>query len=131
MKQIVIFYMLLLIFAFAISTTFAKSANANFNELIINNKEKYTDSAAANNNEENAANLEVYPNPTDGMLTVKTESAGKIYFYSKKGKEKGECLVSEGTSMIALQNLLFPGTYTCRFEGLDGSVAEVSVDYKR
>jgi len=80
--------------------------------------------------DEVVTSLEVDPNPTTGIITIKTQSAGKIYFYSKKGKEKGECVVDEGTSVINLNGLIFPGTYTCRFEGQNGSVAETKVIYK-
>ena len=77
-----------------------------------------------------ALSLNVHPNPTSGVLTIKTNCPGKIYFFSKKGKEKGECFVNEGETVIALENLLFPGTYICRFEGVNGAVTETKVIYK-
>ena len=97
------------------------------------NDKNNTDTTAANSDVaagRNIAELEAHPNPASGMLAVKTPCAGKVYFYSKRGKEKGECIVNEGVSMIDLSNLLFPGTYVCRFEGVNGSIAETRVVYK-
>jgi len=64
------------------------------------------------------------------MITVKTDCVGKIHFYSQKGKEKGVCMVNEGTSQIFLENVLNPGTYTCKFEGVNGSIGSIQVVYK-
>ena len=86
--------------------------------------------AVTNSDANHVAIFEAYPNPTKGMITIKTECVGKVSFYSQKGKEKGNCLVNEGTNIIYLQNVLIPGVYICRFEGVNGSVAEVRVVYE-
>jgi hypothetical protein len=39
-------------------------------------------------------------------------------------------MVKEGETVIQLDNLLFPGVYTCRFEGVNGTVQEAKVNYK-
>ncbi len=76
------------------------------------------------------ANFEVYPIPTKGMLTIKTECVGKVSFFSLKGKAKGSCLVNEGTNIIYLETVLNPGTYICKFDGVNGSTGEVRVVYQ-
>jgi len=89
------------------------------------------DSSVINNDAAQATStMEVYPNPTTGMLTVKTVCAGKLFFYNQRGKEKASCIVKEGVNPIYLQEVLFPGTYICKFEGVNGSTAEIKVTYK-
>ena len=76
------------------------------------------------------ANVSVFPNPSNGIITIKTECTGKLYFYSQKGKEKGVCIVNEGSNLIYLSKVLLPGAYICKFEGANGSVAQVRVVYQ-
>ena len=123
MKNLFNYLVFLPLLVFATGKTMAQSASrvpdAN-NVAVINN-----DTAPV------IASFEVYPNPTKGMITVKTECVGKVSFYSQKGKDKGSCLVNEGTNIIYLQSVLNPGVYICRFDGVNGSASEVRVVYEQ
>jgi len=69
-------------------------------------------------------------NTKKNMLNVKTECPGMIYFLTPKGKTKRACLVGEGVSYIFVENMLAPGTYTCKFEGVNGSITYTTLAYK-
>ena len=89
------------------------------------------DSSIISNDASQAASvMEVFPNPSTGMITVKTACAGRLYFYNQHGKEKASCIVNEGDNPVYLQQVLYPGTYLCKFEGVNGSKAEEKVTYK-
>ena len=121
MKRLFNYFVFLPLLVIATGSAMAQSANPVHNNDAI---------AVTNSEAGHIAIFEAYPNPTKGMITIKTECVGKISFYSQKGKEKGNCLVNEGANIIYLQNVLTPGVYICRFEGVNGSVAEVRVVYE-
>src|ERR1700678_3022678 len=100
MKQSLKYLVFLPLLVFATGTAMAQSAS----KAINNKNTEATANKAGDLNGEEAddetpivAHIEAYPNPTKGMLSVKTPCEGKIFFYSQKAKEKGECIVSEGT----------------------------------
>ena len=139
MKRLFNYFMIFLLSALVSNKAVAQSANsgtdAKKNAKPIADKAIATngleDSSIINNDaEQSASAMEVYPNPSTGMLTVKTPCAGRLYFYNQRGKEKASCIVSEGDNPIYLQQVLFPGIYLCKFEGVNGSTAEVKVTYK-
>jgi hypothetical protein len=127
-----------LIFLFTGSTCIAQSANTTNNKtkadaassLVLNDAELKAMNADASNDATQGTSFQIDPNPTKGMITVKTECAGKVYFFSEKGKPKGACIVNEGNSEIFLETVLNPGTYTCKFEGVNGSTGTIKVVYK-
>ena len=111
------------------------AADEVYNEILAATDVRTADdmiTAGTGNNDSDVttATLEVTPGPARGIMAIKTQCAGKVHFYTKKGKEKGVCAVAEGTNMIDVATLLFPGTYTCRFEGVNGAVVEAQLVYK-
>jgi hypothetical protein len=126
-------YCILLLLVFSAGGAMAQLAsNTNKNKTKISVAGYTTDNtgAAAKSDVPVAAAFRVESTHTNGILTVKTDCSGTVYFYSSKGKEKGSCLVNEGTSFIYLEDVLNPGEYTCKFEGVNGSSGEVKVFYK-
>ena len=83
-----------------------------------------------NDSDATTSTLEVTSSNARGIVAIKTQCSGRVHFFTKKGKEKGACTVAEGMNMIDMSSLLFPGTYVCRFEGVNGSVAETQLVYK-
>lgn len=72
----------------------------------------------------------VFPNPTSGSLSVSTGVAGTFSVFTLDGKL---ALVSEltvGTNAITIPYSLAPGAYMCRFNGADGSVQAVRLNYQ-
>ena len=114
----------------------AEGTPADINNMPLPNASDITDkaadaaSASATDIAPVDANISVFPNPTNGILSIKTECAGRVYFYSAKGKAKGECLVNEGTTQIFLPAGLTTGQYVCKFEGVNGSKAETKVMFQ-
>lgn len=125
-------FLLLPLLVFTTGSVMAQSADKQINNKTNTSAAVNGDTKSVINNDTQPviANVDVYPNPTKGMLTIKTECVGKVSFYSLKGKEKGSCMVNEGTNIIYLETVLNPGTYICKFEGVNGSTGEVRVVYQ-
>jgi len=139
MKRLFSYCMILMLSAIVSVKAVAQSANngtdAKKNAKPVFHKDVASNgledsSIISNDAEQSTTIMEVFPNPSTGMLTVKTACAGKLFFYNQRGKEKASCIVNEGANPIFLQQVLFPGTYLCKFEGVNGSTAEVKVTYK-
>ena len=85
---------------------------------------------AAEDDADNPPIFSLQPNPTTGMLTVKAECPGKLYFSNMRGKEKGGCIISQGDNPIFLGSMLYPGAYMARYEGANGTTKTIKVIYK-
>ena len=138
MKCLFNYSVCLLLLSMASSKAIAQSANSTTDNkknvkavASTMSADRPDDSSVINNDAVQATpTMEVYPNPSTGMLTVKTECAGRLHFYNQRGKEKASCIVKEGANPVFLEQVLFPGTYICKFEGVNGSTAEIKVTYK-
>ena len=129
-----IYYLVMPLLVFTTGTCVAQTASSKTKTKPPSavNDPGLTDTTLIANNDAVPAvvGFHVEPNPTKGMLNVKTDCAGYIYFFSQKGKQKGACMVHEGDNMIFLENVLNPGEYVCKFEGVNGSTASTRVMYK-
>jgi hypothetical protein len=155
MKRLINYSLLLPILAFTTGTCLAQTAStsndidAKFAAITVPSMEntaptKVSEPATAGNEKNGlpapaindgvppmtVANFGIALNQASGMMTIKTECAGQVHFYSLKGKERGACCVHEGANVIFMESLINPGTYICRFDGVNRSSGTVQVMYK-
>ena len=112
--------------------TSATDGTENTGQMAVFNEPAASDNpttVAANTDHANSG-FQIGLNAKKNMLNVKTECAGTIYFLTQKGKTKRACLVGEGLSYIFVENMLAPGTYICKFEGINGSIIYATLAYK-
>ena len=75
--------------------------------------------------------ISIYPNPSNGALTIETPEAGTFVVYSIDAKEVARYEVLAGVSAVSLPNTIAAGVYMCRFTGADGNAAIVRLVYER
>lgn len=73
--------------------------------------------------------LSLTPNPTAGTFMIRTAGAGILTVISADGREIKSYKVDSGNTMLELPGLLTPGIYTCRFQGDNGSKANIKLVY--
>jgi uncharacterized protein YjdB len=66
----------------------------------------------------------IYPNPTNGTLTISTSVAGELSIYTIDGKVTGEYSMTAGANSVQLSSDLAAGVYICQFTGTDGSTQQ-------
>ena len=72
----------------------------------------------------------VLPNPTTGVLTLKSEVSGDASLYTIDGRELIKYNVIYGSKTISLPSELAAGVYMLRFKGADGSTQVTRLVYK-
>ena len=72
----------------------------------------------------------IAPNPTQGAFTVRTVGAGTLTLLSVDGREINSYRVAPGSTLLDLPTSLTPGMYMCRFDGDNGSKANVKLIYE-
>lgn len=77
------------------------------------------------------AGFSMYPNPTEGALTVRTGKAGMLQVHTIDGKLAASFDLGVGESAIQLPGDLAAGTYLCRFVGADGTIQQVRMVLQR
>lgn len=78
---------------------------------------------------ENTNNILVYPNPTNGRLSIEATTAGIFTIYTLDGKTLQQYATEAPATSISLPNNLTAGVYMCRFEGSDGNNKTVRIVY--
>jgi hypothetical protein len=73
--------------------------------------------------------ISIFPNPTNGRLTVETPSEGIFTVYALDGKCIQQYPVSAPSATLVLPASLAAGTYICYFKGADGSGQVVRILY--
>lgn len=73
----------------------------------------------------------MYPNPTQGFLTLESSVNGVLMMYTMDGKEVAEYHVGDAAVSIQLPADLAKGMYLCRFFGENGSVESVRLIYQQ
>jgi uncharacterized protein YjdB len=63
----------------------------------------------------------MYPNPTNGALTIESGIGGTMSVFTVDGRQVATFSLQAGTSHIDLPKELASGTYLCRFTGADGT----------
>jgi uncharacterized protein YjdB len=74
--------------------------------------------------------LKVYPNPTSGTLNVDAPVSGTFIVYRIDGRGVTQYTLSASANNVTLPSNLSTGIYMCRFIGIDGSSAVVSLLYE-
>jgi len=72
----------------------------------------------------------IAPNPTSGMLTVKTGTPATMTVYTIDGRSVKEYQVNTGTNTLSLPTDIPAGIYMLRFKGDDGSNKVVRLVYQ-
>jgi hypothetical protein len=72
----------------------------------------------------------VSPNPTTGVLTLKSEVSGDAALYTIDGRELVKYSVISGSNTISLPSDMAAGVYMLRFKGADGSTQVTRLVYK-
>lgn len=67
------------------------------------------------------SSLQLYPNPTNGAVTVKVFAPGMLKVYSMEGREVSSFAVAKGTNELTLPKEVATGVYMCRFIGESGN----------
>jgi hypothetical protein len=73
----------------------------------------------------------MYPNPTQGDLTLESSVNGVLRMYTIDGKQVAEYRIGEAAVAIQLPADLANGVYLCRFFGDNGSVESVRLIYQQ
>lgn len=73
--------------------------------------------------------ISLYPNPTNGVLTIETPVAGTLTVHTIDGREVYRREVKAAATTISLPNGMASGVYLCRFTGADGSNAVLRLVY--
>ena len=66
----------------------------------------------------------IYPNPTNGTLTISTSVAGELSIYTIDGKVTDQFSMTAGANSVQLSSDLAAGVYMCQFTGTDGSTQQ-------
>ena len=77
------------------------------------------------------ANLEIGPEPTNGLLDIKTEATGKLVYYTEPHTDKAGNIINGGENTLYVEKIVSPGVFYCRFEGFDGNITHVTVVCKK
>jgi uncharacterized protein YjdB len=78
-----------------------------------------------------AAELQLFPNPTNGTFTVNTSAAGTFAIFSVDGKAVKAYELTEGVNVLSMPNGLASGIYMCHYKGNDGSTAVIRLVYEQ
>ncbi len=70
---------------------------------------------------ENTANISIYPNPTSGQLSIDASVSGELSILTIDGRIVASGSLTKGTNHITLPAQLARGMYVVRFKGDDGS----------
>jgi uncharacterized protein YjdB len=70
---------------------------------------------------ENASNVSIYPNPTNGQLFIDASVSGNLSILTIDGRVISTETITTGTNQISLPAHLARGMYVVRFKGDDGS----------
>jgi hypothetical protein len=73
----------------------------------------------------------VYPNPTQGTLTVETSVAGTFRIFTIDSKLLGTYRIETPSSTIQLPADLASGIYMCQFSREDGTMETVRLIYQQ
>ena len=77
-----------------------------------------------------SAGIHLFPNPTNGAITVETTGPGTLTVFTLEGKEIVSHTVIPGTSRLRLPGHLAAGIYMCRFTGNDGTTTNIRLVYQ-
>lgn len=77
-----------------------------------------------------AIQVRIFPNPSQGNITIETPANGIFMVYAMDGKQVAKHDVTAPASSVTLPYDLAAGMYLCRFEVMDGSSAIVRLVYK-
>lgn len=76
-----------------------------------------------------AVKVLIYPNPTNGRLSIETATEGVFTIYTLDGKQLEQYKTEAPATHINLPGNLAAGVYMCRFEGTDGNTQIVRIVY--
>lgn len=85
---------------------------------------------AGTRTETGQAEIRIFPNPSQGSITVETEVDGVFTIHTMDGKQVARFDISAPTTSVALPYDLAAGMYLCRFAGADGNDTIVRLVYK-
>jgi hypothetical protein len=74
--------------------------------------------------------IRLFPNPTNGVLSIETSVAGTLSIFSLDGKAIASYNVNAATTALSLPNKIAGGIYMCRFIGNDGASEIVRLVYE-
>ncbi|MBX2906592.1 MAG: Ig-like domain-containing protein [Taibaiella sp.] len=74
--------------------------------------------------------LSVFPNPTNGALTIEAPAKGIFVVYALDGKKVAEYTVTSAVTNIVLPKELAAGAYMCRFNQEDGESTIIKLWYQ-
>ncbi|MES2701306.1 MAG: T9SS type A sorting domain-containing protein [Bacteroidota bacterium] len=80
---------------------------------------------------ENAHFFAAYPNPSAGIITIKSSAAGKLTLLTMLGQKVAEYEISGMDTELRLPSQLAPGVYMCQFKSAAGDkVKELKLIYQ-
>jgi uncharacterized protein YjdB len=78
---------------------------------------------------ESAGQASIFPSPTNGLLTVGTQTSGTLYVYTIEGKELAVYTITRQNASVNLPGNIAQGVYVCRFISETGEVTIARVIY--
>ncbi|MBE2290807.1 MAG: Ig-like domain-containing protein [Chitinophagaceae bacterium] len=73
--------------------------------------------------------ITVYPNPTQGVLTIEATASGNFKVFTLDSKQLAEYRIASPSTMIKLPADMPAGIYMCRFTAEDGTVESIRLVY--
>ena len=86
-----------------------------------------TADASASHEGLTVANLEIGPEPKNGLLDIKTVATGKLVYYTEPHTDMAGNIINGGENVLYVEKIVSEGVFYCRFEGFDGNVTHVTV----
>lgn len=77
------------------------------------------------------AGIHIYPNPTQGVLTIDAATPGTFTVYTIDGKLLQQYATIAPSTSVSLPHNIAAGVYTCRFESVDGATKIVRIVYQQ
>lgn len=74
--------------------------------------------------------LSIFPNPTNGALTIEAPARGVFAIFSLDGKKVAEYQVTSEVTNLVLPNGMAAGAYMCRFDQEDGESTIIKLWYQ-
>lgn len=70
----------------------------------------------------------LFPNPTTGSITVRSEQEGTLYVYAADGRQVATYVLEKGTNQLSLPSNLANGRYACRILTTNGTSQTVKIE---
>ncbi|MBS1644494.1 MAG: T9SS type A sorting domain-containing protein, partial [Bacteroidetes bacterium] len=77
-----------------------------------------------------AEGVELYPNPTQGIVHLKPAHAGILALYNLQGQKLAQYPIEKGIQTLQLPNILAAGIYYGRFVGVNGTSESIKINYE-